>query len=66
MKTNDYVKFITIELVKYLDEPKDIRKQKKNQKKAEQPPRMQRWFGVIPMSLSLYYSEVKEKLANKS
>lgn len=66
MKTNDYVKFLTIELVNYLDEPKDVRKLKRDQRKAERPPRMQRWFGMIPMSLSLYYSDMKEKLARKS
>jgi hypothetical protein len=65
MKTNDYVKFLTIEFVNYIEEPKEIRRQKRNQRKAEQPPRMQRWFGIIPMSLSLYYAEMKEKLARR-
>ncbi|MDF2535063.1 MAG: yqzE-like family protein [Bacillales bacterium] len=65
MKTNDYVKFLTIEFVKYIEEPKEVRRQKRNQRKSEQPPRMQRWFGIIPMSLSLYYFEMKEKLARR-
>lgn len=65
MKTNDYVKFLTIEFVKYIDEPKDVRRQKRERRKSEQPPRMQRWFGFIPMSISLYYSDMKEKLGRR-
>lgn len=63
MKTNDYVKFMTQEMVKRMNQPKDILKEKKAQKKREREPSISKWFGMIPMSISLWLSRhmIKKK-----
>ena len=54
MKTNDYVRFITQEMVKRMDQPRDILEEEKARKKQEREPRASKWFGMIPMSISLW------------
>ena len=34
-----------------MDAPKEDRKQKKEQRRAEKEPFMNKWFGVMPLSL---------------
>lgn len=48
MKTNDYVKYITQTVVKYMDQPKDERKKTRLEKKEARPAFLFRWFGVVP------------------
>ena len=45
MSTNDYVRFVTQQFVSYMDAPKEDRKQKKEQRRAEKEPFMNKWFG---------------------
>ena len=60
MSTNDYVRFVTRVCVSYMDAPKEDRKQKKEQRRAEKEPFMNKWFGVMPLSLC-FYRNVKSK-----
>ncbi|ASA95487.1 MULTISPECIES: YqzE family protein [Anoxybacillus] len=59
MAGNDYVKFMTEQVVKYLDQPRDERKkqrqQKKEFKKQQKQPFLYRWFGVIPYAVILLF-----------
>lgn len=59
MAGNDYVKFMTEQVVKYLDQPRDERKkqrqQKKEFKKQQKQPFLYRWFGVIPYAIILLF-----------
>ncbi|KIQ95619.1 hypothetical protein LH47_00254 [Anoxybacillus thermarum] len=59
MAGNDYVKFMTEQVVKYLDQPKDERKrqkqEKKQLKKQQKQPFLYRWFGVIPYAIMLLF-----------
>lgn len=59
MKSNDYVKYITETVVKYIDQPKDVRKRTRLERKDQKEPFMYRWFGLIPYVL--YYRLKKEK-----
>ena len=61
MKTNDYVKYVTEQLVSYMDKPKAERKQIKTQKKLEKDPIVNQLFGVIPMSIMLIMKNRKNK-----
>ncbi len=61
MSTNDYVRFVTQQFVSYMDAPKEDRKQKKEQRRAEKEPFMNKWFGVMPLSAALFYRNVKNK-----
>jgi YqzE-like protein len=61
MKTNDYVKYMTQQFVTYIDSPKEERKQKREMKKSEKEAFVNRWFGVLPLGVSLMYRRYKEK-----
>lgn len=58
MKSNDYVKYITQTVVKYIDQPKDERKKYRMEKKDYREPFVSKWFGLIPYIL---YQQVKKK-----
>lgn len=49
MSSNDLVKFITQEFVKYMDTPKSSRREKQKEKWST------RWFGMIPMSINMMF-----------
>jgi len=53
MSTNDYVKFMTQQIVSYMDKPKEVRKQTKEQRKTERGSISSHWFGILPLSVSL-------------
>ena len=61
MKTNDYVKYVTEQLVNYMDKPKEVRKELKTQKKLERDPVVTQLFGVIPLSIMLFVKNRKSK-----
>lgn len=58
MKTNDYVKYITQTVVKYIDQPKEERKRIKQEKKEAEATFLFRWFGILPFMLM---SSIKKK-----
>ncbi|MED3571657.1 YqzE family protein [Cytobacillus praedii] len=51
MKSNDYVKYITQTVVKYIDQPKDERKKSRLEKKNAKEPFLLKWFGIIPYAI---------------
>ncbi|MBD1378830.1 YqzE family protein [Metabacillus arenae] len=59
MSTNDYVKYLTQQIVKYLDTPQEEKKQRKERKKIERSPIATRWFGIIPFALQLLIKKRK-------
>ena len=48
MSSNDIVKYITQEFVKFIDTPKADRKKKQKETWSS------RWFGMIPMALRMF------------
>ncbi|MBU8879363.1 YqzE family protein [Bacillus sp. FJAT-29790] len=63
MNSNDYVKYITQTVVKYIDQPKDERKRHRLEKKDTKEPFLFKWFGVVPYVL---FESVKKRKKNKS
>lgn len=45
---NDYVKYITQTVVKYIDQPKEERKKMRKEKKETREAFAFRWFGILP------------------
>lgn len=45
---NDYVKYITQTIVKYIDQPKEERKKLKQERKETKEDFTYRWFGILP------------------
>ncbi|MBM7097313.1 YqzE family protein [Bacillus sp. H-16] len=62
MKTNDYVKFVTQQVVEYADQPKSERIKKRQEKKEARPPAMHRWFGLVPFAFLLVYKKNRNRL----
>lgn len=58
MKTNDYVKYLTQTVVKYIDQPKEERRRMKQAKKEAEATFLFRWFGILPF---LLMSGIKKK-----
>jgi len=50
MKSNDLVKYLTIQLVERMDQPKTDKKRSKEKKTGSLSFR---WFGLIPLSLKV-------------
>lgn len=54
MSGNDYLKYITEEVVAYLDMTREEKKESKEQRKSEKQKLSNQWFGILPMSLKLF------------
>lgn len=59
MSTNDYVKYMTQQIVRYMDTPKEERKVRKTILKKERQPLVSRWFGVLPAAVMLFMKKRK-------
>lgn len=60
MKTNDYVKYMTEQFVKYMDTPKQERKEMKEKRKESKPPsRIYQWFGILPLGCIMFFKRHK-------
>jgi DNA-binding transcriptional regulator YbjK len=55
LSTNDYVKYMTEQFVRYIDQPKEERRKLREQKKQEKTPFLNRWFGMIPLAILLLF-----------
>ncbi|MCP1125143.1 YqzE family protein [Bacillus sp. AFS018417] len=66
MSTNDYIRYMTQQFVSYMDAPKADRKQKRQQRREEREPFLNRWFGMLPLSAALFYRQVKKKREKSS
>lgn len=56
MSSNDYFRFVTQELVKKMDAPK----QEKKQKEKEKHQLHGKWFGVLPFAFKLFFRSRKK------
>lgn len=59
LKGNDYVKYMTQQVVSYMDLPKDERKKRRTETKAQkhQPPIGNRWFGALPVAVRYFFKK---------
>ncbi|MFD2613205.1 YqzE family protein [Paenibacillus gansuensis] len=54
-KGEDLIKYITQQVVTYMETPKEIRRQSRQE--AVKEPWSTRWFGMIPMSLEMLFQK---------
>lgn len=52
-KGEELVKYVTQRLVELIDMPGDVRKERRHLRRSARQPWTARWFGLIPMSVSL-------------
>ncbi|WP_281886217.1 YqzE family protein [Paenibacillus sp. YYML68] len=53
-KSDELVKYMTERFVKYIDTPKDVRRQVRLDRKVLREPWEYRWFGMIPFSIRMW------------
>ncbi|MVO98577.1 YqzE family protein [Paenibacillus lutrae] len=58
-KGNDLVKYITQQVVQYIDTPKQQRQEAKVRHKESRASWTVRWFGMIPMSIAMWIGKVR-------
>ncbi|WP_121662818.1 YqzE family protein [Metabacillus litoralis] len=64
MSTNDYVKYVTQQIVKFMDTPKETRKQQRQERKdldASSSYYSNRWLGVLPFAVRLLMNKKKDQ-----
>lgn len=61
IKTDDYIKYLTEKVVAYMDTPRDVRKEKKVLLKSTREPWPVRWFGMVPLSVHIWWEKRKRK-----
>ncbi len=61
MTFNDYLKFVTEQIVMKIDEPKEKRKAARLARKKERPPLSYRAFGVIPLAMAMFFKSLKKR-----
>jgi len=59
-KAEEIVKYVTQRVVQYLDTPSEDRKRQRELRKSASEPWTVRWFGMIPMSLSMMFGRSKK------
>jgi hypothetical protein len=63
LSTNDYVKYVTQQIVKYMDTPKETRKQQREERKHIETSTTfysNRWLGVLPFAIKLMMNKRKK------
>ncbi|PYI56518.1 YqzE family protein [Paenibacillus flagellatus] len=61
MKTDDYIKYLTERVVAYMDTPPDVRKEQRSRLKSSRAPWYVRWFGMVPVSVLIWWRRRKER-----
>ncbi|UJF31519.1 YqzE family protein [Paenibacillus hexagrammi] len=58
-KSDDLVKFITQQVITYIETPKDVRRQVRASSKEQREAWQTRWFGMIPLSTKMLIDQTK-------
>ncbi|MFT8317508.1 MAG: YqzE family protein [Sporolactobacillus sp.] len=65
MKSEDYVRYLTEQFVRYMETPRDERKKVRREHKAVRPPMRNQLFGQIPDAIENYAQAIKNQIRNK-
>ncbi|MFC7394260.1 YqzE family protein [Scopulibacillus cellulosilyticus] len=63
MKSNDYVKFLTEQFVQYMEQPRTVRKNMRQERRQYRKPLKNELFGLIPNACSHYFQSAKNRIA---
>lgn len=58
-KSDDLVKYITQQVVTYMDTPREVRRRQRQDRrtKRREEPWSYRWFGMLPLSIRLWFGK---------
>ncbi|MFT8362132.1 MAG: YqzE family protein [Sporolactobacillus sp.] len=65
MKSEDYVKYLTEQFVRYLETPRTERKKVRQAHRASRPPMRHFLFGQIPDALESYVVTLRNRIKKK-
>lgn len=65
MSGNDYIKFMTEQVVTYIDLPSNERKKRREQQKEERQTYTNRWLGVLPFAVKIFIRKLKAAEGSK-
>ncbi|MCO7126831.1 YqzE family protein [Sporolactobacillus shoreicorticis] len=60
MKSDEYVRFLTEQFVRYMETPRDERAKARMEHKANRPPLRNQLFGQIPDAIESYAAQISE------
>ncbi|TXK85969.1 YqzE family protein [Paenibacillus sp. N3.4] len=60
-KSDELVKYITEQVVTYIETPKDVRQQVKALNKEKRENWQTRWFGLLPLATRMWIDQAKIK-----
>lgn len=61
MSINDYVKYLTQQVVEKMNRPSEVRRMEKEERKNNRPPLSSHLFGMLPFALSMYIKKREKK-----
>ncbi|OYD07781.1 YqzE family protein [Paludifilum halophilum] len=61
MSSQDYIKYLVQQMVKYMDMPKEKRKEVRELRKEQRPRWSHRWFGMVPFGMKMFAKRQKNR-----
>ncbi|TYP73733.1 YqzE family protein [Paenibacillus methanolicus] len=58
---DDLIKYVTQQVVTYIDTPEEERRQKRQAAKAAREPWLTKWFGMAPVGIALWWRARKDR-----
>ncbi|MFD1397055.1 YqzE family protein [Kroppenstedtia eburnea] len=66
MSTNDYLKFLVQEMVKYMDTPREERREARMLRREQRMHWTYRLFGMVPFGMKMFAGQQKNRLKGGS
>lgn len=57
MSVSEYIKYLTQEVIAYVDSPAKERKLRKLETKTERPFYSNHWFGIVPFAIKSFFKK---------
>ncbi|WP_424474876.1 YqzE family protein [Oceanobacillus kimchii] len=57
MNGNDYLRYMTEQVITYIDLPKEEKQKRRNTHQKKQSLYQSRWFGVLPFTFKFWYKK---------
>lgn len=61
MSTKDYIEFVTMQIMTYLDLPAEEKKQRRQKKRTPNIAYIHHWFGILPFSFRIMLHKYKKQ-----
>ncbi|WP_010499819.1 YqzE family protein [Paenibacillus elgii] len=59
-KSDELVKYVTERFVRYIEMPKEVRRQVRADRREGKEPWQYRWFGMLPVAIGMWTKPLRE------